>query len=132
MGVWLEDFSKIAKELDQKKYAFSCFNTEKLIADPANFDARYQIREFKALKKQYNFLNDNFLYFPIVQKQHWIVCFLNLTHNQFHIFDSMMKHDNTSMLKDAANNLVNARLINNRENKEDNLDKIIGKYLTFT
>ena len=27
---------------------------------------------------------------------------------------------------------VNARLINNRENKGDNLDKIIDKYLTFT
>ncbi|CAM0883874.1 unnamed protein product [Alopecurus aequalis] len=111
MALWTENVNKKTKAAYErsknvlKKYVFSPYFTMRIIVDPEEFDPSEVLKELKSQNLEYKIFKNDLLHFPVVKKSHWILCTVNLLHNQNQIFDSMKDSKNQSILDEAANNL---------------------------
>nr|XP_051222231.1 ubiquitin-like-specific protease 1A [Lolium perenne] len=90
----------------RKKFAFSVHMTSELIKDPAKFQTKYVIQEFKIACEKYKISKMDLLWFPIVHEKHWATCCINLMHSQINSFDSIKPSKKGGSMESAMNNLI--------------------------
>ncbi|XP_071674385.1 ubiquitin-like-specific protease 1A [Lolium perenne] len=90
----------------RKKFAFSVHMTSELIKDPAKFQTKDVIQEFKIACEKYKISKMDLLWFPIVHEKHWATCCINLLHSQINSFDSIKPSKKGGSMESAMNNLI--------------------------
>ncbi|KAM0877230.1 hypothetical protein ACQ4PT_035635 [Festuca glaucescens] len=90
----------------RKKFAFSVRMTSELIKDPAKFQTKDVIVEFKNACDKYKISKMDLIWLPIVHEKHWATCCINLLHSQINSFDSIKPTKKGGSMEAVINNLI--------------------------
>ncbi|XP_020148690.1 putative ubiquitin-like-specific protease 1B isoform X1 [Aegilops tauschii subsp. strangulata] len=108
MTLYLKTFNleQMYNKKKPKKFAFSVFMGSQLGVDPDLFDHKSCEREFRRACENNQISRCDLLFITIVQNKHWAVVVVNLSHNQFNVFDSVKTIMDVSLLHKATNNVI--------------------------